>query len=295
MKFLAMDRRIQKASLLLQLLLTGVSGTLFYRTSSNQAFTGSPLQSTAGVSVTQCAVRCAQRAVCAAIQPSEISCLLLSAAPTADQLTDAPGADIFAVQLPGDATTAAAAGTTPGATTAGTTPETTTAATGTTTEAATTTMETTISETVTTTTAAATTTTTASPCPSDWVVIGTACYFISTPGTSEALWQADSDFCAAQFGASATLPAFETEAQYAFLIDNVSGLVWTNIRYVTDQFQMFGGSSSDFWKTKWHSTEPATTDNGFVFFYGVYDTLWGAPVNAGPMPRTQVVCMIYTG
>ncbi|KAF0311509.1 hypothetical protein FJT64_017694 [Amphibalanus amphitrite] len=140
-----------------------------------------------------------------------------------------------------------------------------------------------------------TTTTTTPPCPSDWTVIGTACYFIASPGNSESLWQDDSDYCAAQFGTRATLPAFETSSQYSFFVNKISGRVWMNIRYVNGQFSMFGGSSSTYWQNKWDMYEPGSADNGFVFFYGAYDTLWAVPIDPGPMPRTQVVCMIYMG
>ncbi|KAF0299079.1 hypothetical protein FJT64_003648 [Amphibalanus amphitrite] len=131
-------------------------------------------------------------------------------------------------------------------------------------------------------------------CPSTWTRIGNVCYTTDTASTSSALWEEDSSYCSSAYGPAATLPTFETEEQWGYFVSNISVRVWFNIRYIDGAFQMLGGSKSTFWSSKWEDGQPGSAD-GFAFFNARSGAMRAVPLDVSPMPRPEVVCMMYAG
>ena len=241
--FLLRSLSLTQLLVLMPLLHAEAIDKTFQLTETDQAFTGTALESSSDGNHIRCALRCVRNEDCIALQVSSESCLLLSQIPTADQLAPTSGTRIYAdvLSLPaGDERM----------------PQ---------------------------------------ECPSSWTLIGNACYTADRSQSSSALWQEDSDYCSDTYGPAATLPTFETEDQFKFFADHVSSRAWLNIRFIDGSFKVLGGSTSTFWETKWALGEPDASDDGFVYYYEMKNDLSAVPLHVSPMPRMEVVCMLYAG
>ena len=134
----------------------------------------------------------------------------------------------------------------------------------------------------------------AQPCPSGWTRVNNCCYFAATPevGNTQGTWTADNDFCQTNYGQYASVPTFETLEQFSWLVQNVGGAGWLNIRAVGGQFQMLGGSPSTFWKEKWQDgVEPAAAD-GLSVYLGSNSAISAA---SAALARSKILCAVYVG
>ena len=68
-----------------------------------------------------------------------------------------------------------------------------------------------------------------------------------------------------------------------------------NIGYVDGKFEMLGDSTSTFWTQKWHPSEPAAGNKGYVIFDGETDSLVAAPAVGTKLHRARMGCIIYAG
>ena len=119
------------------------------------------------------------------------------------------------------------------------------------------------------------------------------CYFAATPDVTntQGTWTEDSQYCQTTYGEHATLPTFETEAQFSWLVQNVGGSGWVNIRSVDLSFQMLGGSPSTYWKEKWEGGSEPTAADGLVVY--ISNTFISAAAVA--ISRGKIICMVFAG